>query len=86
MFQKNKGKQTNNIAELTAIIEVYSIIENDIIHGKKIEIVSDSEYALRCVSSYGEKCHKKYWNVDIPNKELVKTAYELYKGKLKYPI
>jgi len=80
--KKIKGKQTNNIAELTAIIEVYSIIENDIIHGKKIEIVSDSEYALRCVSSYGEKCHKKYWNVDIPNKELVKTAYELYKGKL----
>jgi ribonuclease HI len=29
--KKIKGKQTNNIAELTAIIEVYSIIENDII-------------------------------------------------------
>jgi len=67
---------------LTAIIETYYIIENDIINGKKIGIVTDSEYSIRCVSSYGEKCCKKNWNVDIPNKELVKSAYELYKDKL----
>ena len=80
--KKIEGKQTNNIAELTAIIEVYNIIENDIINGKRIAIVSDSEYAIKCVSSYGEKCHKKSWNVDIPNKELVKIAYKMYKDKL----
>ena len=80
--KKIEGKQTNNIAELTAIIENYYIIENDILNGKKIAIVSDSEYALKCVSSYGEKCYKKGWNIDIPNKELVKTAYEMYKDKL----
>jgi ribonuclease HI len=73
------GKHTNNVAELTAIIETYNIIENDInINGKKVVIVSDSKYAIRCVSSYGEKCHKQQWNVDIPNKQLVKMAYELY--------
>jgi ribonuclease HI len=77
-----EGKQTNNTAELSAIIETYYIIENDIINGKKIAIVSDSDYAIRCASSYGEKCYKKGWNVDIPNKEMVKTAYELYKNKL----
>ena len=76
-----EGKQTNNTAELSAIIETYTIIENDIEIGKKIAIVSDSEYAIKCVSSYGEKCSKKSWNVDIPNKELVKIAYELYKNK-----
>ena len=80
--KKIEGKQTNNTAELTAIIETYNIIKNDIINGKKIEIVSDSEYAIRCVTSYGEKCYKKGWKVDIPNKELVKTAYELYRDKL----
>lgn len=79
--KKINGKHTNNIAELTAIIETYNIIENDIIQGKKIAIVSDSEYAIKCVSSYGEKCSKKNWNMDIPNKELVKTVYELYKDK-----
>jgi ribonuclease HI len=80
--KKINGKQTNNTAELSAIVETYSIIENDIIHGKKIAIVSDSEYAIKCVSSYGEKCAKQGWNVDIPNKELVKIAYEMYKDIL----
>ncbi len=79
--KKIEGRQTNNIAELSAIIETYSIIENDVVNGKKIVIVSDSEYAIKCVSSYGEKCCKKNWNVDIPNKELVKVAYQLYKDK-----
>lgn len=81
LSKKIQGKQTNNAAELTAIIETYNIIENDIISGKKIAIVSDSEYAINCILSYGEKCSKKGWNVDIPNKELVKTAYDLYKDK-----
>jgi ribonuclease HI len=79
--KKIEGKQTNNTAELSAIIETYYIIENDILNNKNIAIVSDSEYALKCVSSYGEKCYKKSWNVDIPNKELIKTAYEMYKDK-----
>ena len=80
--KKIEGKQTNNTAELRAIIETYNIIENDILNGKKIAIVSDSEYVIKCVSSYGEKCYKKCWNVDIPNKDLVKIAYEMYKDKL----
>lgn len=80
--KKIEGKQTNNTAELSAIIETYHIIENDILNGKKIAIVSDSEYAIKCVSSYGEKFYKKCWNVDIPNKDLVKIAYEMYKDKL----
>lgn len=73
------GKQTNNLAELTAIVQTHAIIRSDFISGKKIAIVTDSEYAIKCVSTYGEKCYKQNWNVDIPNKELVKTAYELYK-------
>ena len=81
LSQKIEGKQTNNTAELMAIIQTYHIIENDVIAGKKIGIVSDSEYAIKCVSSYGEKCHLAAWKKDIPNKELVKTVYELYKDK-----
>ena len=81
LSKKVEGKQSNNTAELSAIIETYFIIQHDIENGKKIAIVSDSEYAIKCVSSYGEKCSKKDWSVDIPNKELVKTAYEIYKDK-----
>jgi ribonuclease HI len=79
LSKKIEGKQTNNAAELSAIIETYYIIENDI--NKIITIVTDSEYAIKCVSTYGEKCYIKNWNIDIPNKELVKTIYELYKDK-----
>ena len=79
--QKFEGKQTNNTAELNALIQTYAIIENDIINGKKVAIVSDSTYAIKCVSTYGEKCEGKNWNVVIPNKELVKKGYELYKNK-----
>jgi len=79
--QKFEGKQTNNTAELNALIQTYAIIENDIINGKRVAIVSDSTYAIKCVSTYGEKCEGKNWNVVIPNKELVKKGYELYKNK-----
>jgi len=73
------GKQTNNIAELTAIVEAYKIIQEDLKKGKTVGIVSDSVYSLRCITSYGEKCNKNDWKEDIPNKELVKYAYQLFK-------
>lgn len=82
LSKKIEGKQTNNTAELTAIIETYFIIKNDIENDKKIAIVSDSEYAIKCVTTYGEKCYKNDWKLNIPNKELVKTAYDIYKDKL----
>ena len=73
-----EGKQTNNSAELTAIIELYSIIKEDIISGKKISIVTDSEYAIKCVGKYGEKSSLLDFE-KIPNGELVRTIYKLYK-------
>ena len=72
------GKQTNNVAELTAIIEVYTIIKQDILSGKQITIFSDSEYAIRCCTTYGKKCANRWDTIDIPNKDLVHHAYELY--------
>ena len=80
LSKKIEGKQTNNTAELSAIIETYGLIASDLENGKKVSIVSDSEYAIRCVTTYGEKCHAKNWQQEIPNKELVKMAYELYKN------
>ena len=79
LSQKIEGKQTNNAAELTAIIKTYPIIEADVREGKKIVIMTDSEYAIKCISTYGEKCYNQNWKKDIPNKELVKLAYESYK-------
>lgn len=77
--KKIQGKSTNNVAEITAVIETFPLIKNDVKNGKRIGIISDSEYAIKCVTNYGEKCSQQGWIQDIPNKELVKKAYELYK-------
>ena len=77
--QRVEGKQTNNTAELTAILRVYPIIESDIRECKSIVILSDSEYAIRCVTHYGKKCMESNWDKDMPNKELVRQVYERYK-------
>jgi ribonuclease HI len=73
-------KQTNNVAELTAILKTFSIIENDIACGKKIMIMSDSSYALRCIGDYGKRCYDDGWKKDVPHKELIREAYELYRN------
>ena len=75
------GKQSNNTAELGAIYHLYELIEADINNGKKIGIVSDSEYAIRCCTTYGARCAKEGWVKDMPNKELVKEIYEMYENK-----
>lgn len=79
--QRIEGKQTNNTAELGAILYLYKLIEKDIAVGKKIGIVSDSKYAIGCATTYGKKCELDGWVSDIPNKAVVKQVYELYKGK-----
>ena len=78
----NKIKQTNNTAELSAIIEVFHILKDEIELGKQITIYTDSEYVIRCCTSYGEKCYTSNWKKtkgEIPNVELVKELYTLYK-------
>ena len=75
---KIDGKQSNNTAELSAIIRTYEILKNDIEMGKDVTIVSDSVYAIRCAGEYGLKNANCNWDKDIPNKELVREIYELY--------
>jgi len=48
------GKQTNNTAEVKAIIEVYNILSNEIKRGDDITICSDSTYAIQSCT----KLHK----------------------------
>ena len=43
-------------------------------------------YAIRCITRYGEKNEKLEWKKPIPNIELVKEAYELFKNKLNIKI
>ena len=75
---ENDLKQTNNSAELFAILEAYKIIKKDLFT-KKICIFTDSEYSIKCATSYGEKCEKSKWQKNIPNKELVMEIFNIYK-------
>ena len=75
------GKQSNNTAELSAVLEVFRILKEEIDDGEEIYIYSDSEYTINCCGSYGEKCKKKGWKNKkgyIPNYELVSELYELF--------
>ena len=76
------GPQTNNRAELLAIIKAMTILRDEIEKGQKIMIYSDSSYSIRCCTTYGEKMSKKGWQMkgnDIPNREIVEVAYNFVK-------
>lgn len=73
------GKLTNNVAELTAVVEAIKLS----LTYKKIGIYTDSKYVMLCASSFGKKCDKKGWTSDIPNVNLVKELYTLVQ---QYPI
>jgi len=67
-----EGKQTNNVAELTAIIETYPFIEEDVKKGLRVTIMSDSLYSIRSITCSISD--------NMPNKELVERAQSLYKN------
>jgi len=77
-----KGRCTNNIAELSAILAVFKILEKNIQSNEHIVIVTDSKYSIRCFTTYGEKCYKKQWRDDVPNIKLIKEGYLICK---RYP-
>jgi ribonuclease HI len=82
LVETTNYKHTNNNAELVAILECYKIIKVDLDKGIKVCIVSDSEYSIKGATSYGEKCEKCEWSKNIPNKELVKELYDIYKENM----
>lgn len=85
------GKQSNNTGELTAFIKCFEIIEKDL-GKKKINIHTDSEYVIKCATSYGDKLAKQGWQEatgtkeatkPIPNLSLIKRVHELFKRSAK---
>lgn len=74
------GKQSNNVAELMAILEACEILKDDIIQGKRIIIYTDSEYAIKCFTTYGTKLSMKKFISDkpIPNLDLIKKGYPIF--------
>lgn len=78
--KKHIGKQTNNQAELSAILLVFKILKKETKKNKKINIFTDSEYAIRCLTTYGQEQEDNGWIDNIPNKSLVKKTFNKYKN------
>jgi len=74
-----KSKLTNNIAELNAAIEGIEIIKT--FPHKNKYIVTDSEYVIKCATTYGKKLENNNWKTSNdkkpPNIDLVKYLYEI---------
>jgi len=79
-YKRVEGKQSNNTGELTAFIRCLQILEKEIQENKSINIYTDSEYVIKCATTYGSKLHAKNWQSksDVPNIELVQEAYTLF--------
>jgi len=72
------GKLTNNVAELSAFLALYIIINKS--GDLRYNIYTDSTYCIQVLTSFGEKHEKKGWLTgSIPNFELVRACYTSYK-------
>ena len=65
--ERISGKQTNNTAELSAVIQVFTHYKEEIDRGDDIIIHTDSEYVLKCCGDFAF-----YWII-----QLTYTLYEM---------
>jgi len=82
--KKLSGKVTNNIAELSALINAFEVLQN-IGDYSKIVVFTDSEYSYLALTERYEKWEANGWvsvwkgqKQQIKNQDLIKKAYALY--------
>lgn len=86
------GEQTNNNAELNAIVRVFDVCKNIIDKNKNITIYTDSKYSISCFMEWSNQWVDNDWknkNGDvIQNKQVIIDGYNLFKKyknvKLEY--
>lgn len=74
-------KGTNNTAELNALHQALLYAEREIAAGARVQILSDSKYAISCLADWAPGWEAKGWTKrggEIKNLEIIKTAYALY--------
>jgi ribonuclease HI len=78
------GKQSNNTGELTAIITALTILKPEIQFGEKVVVHTDSEYAIKCMTTYGRKLEKKGFLEPAPNIDLIKQGLSLLRPNVSF--
>ncbi len=74
-------KGTNNTAELNALHEALRMAEAEIKDGYGVEICSDSQYAINCISVWATGWEKKGWTKkdgEIKNLDIIQDGYAIY--------
>lgn len=72
---------TNNTAELNALHQALIIAEREINAGSSVEICSDSQYAINCISVWAPGWEKKGWQKkdgEIKNLDIIQDCYAIY--------
>ena len=81
--RKITGKQTNNRAELLAILEVFKILKNEIKMNKQVNIYTDSQYSIDALTNWSINWEKNDWKkknkTEILNLEIIKEGFYLLK-------
>jgi ribonuclease HI len=76
---------TNNTAELNALHHAMLLAEQVIREEQTVEVLSDSKYAISCISVWADGWQKRGWrraDGEIKNLDIIKAAHELY-GRIK---
>ena len=78
--QIKSSKITNNVCELTAILEALLWVETHMKDIESVEICTDSSYSIQCVTSWIHGWKQNNWrtaaNKPVKNKRLIVTIYE----------
>jgi ribonuclease HI len=72
---------TNNTAELSALHHALLMSEQVILGGHCVEVLSDSKYAINCISVWAPGWEARGWRKaggEIRNLDIIKPTYELY--------
>lgn len=75
-------KVTNNISELTAILQALHLMSNELKNGTIVIIKTDSMYCINCLSKWYLGWVKNSWisstKKEVLNKELIKELIDKY--------
>jgi ribonuclease HI len=72
---------TNNTAELNALHHALLMAESNIETGQSVRILSDSSYAINCISKWAEGWKAKGWRKsggEIKNLSIIQDAHAVY--------
>ncbi len=72
---------TNNTAELNALHQALLYAQREIEGGATVQVLSDSSYALNCISVWAPGWEKKGWKKaggEIKNLEIIQVAHAVY--------